>query len=116
MTLLFIGATVDSNGVAMDYSRRNTIFGIRCEFQTTSVIYEGVPDGSVVKNWPAIQEMWRCRFKLWVGKIPWRRKWQLVPIFLSRKSHGQRSLSGYSPWGHKESDMTEYPRTPVIDE
>ena len=37
----------------------------------------------------------------WVGKISWRRKWQLVPIFLPGKSHGQRSLAGYSPWGGK---------------
>ena len=37
----------------------------------------------------------------------WRRKWQLTPVFLPGASHGQRSLAGYSPWGHKESDMTE---------
>ena len=41
------------------------------------------------------------------GKIPWRRKWQSTPVFLPGKSHGQRSLVVYSPWGHKESDMTE---------
>ena len=43
----------------------------------------------------------------WVGKIPWRRKWQPTPVFLPEKSHGQRSLVGYSPWGRKESDATE---------
>ena len=43
----------------------------------------------------------------WVRKIPWRRKWQPTPVFFSGKSHGQRSLAGYSPWGHKKSDMTE---------
>ena len=37
----------------------------------------------------------------WVGKIPWRRKWQPTLVFLLGKSHGQRSLVGYSPWGHK---------------
>ena len=47
------------------------------------------------------------RFYLWVGKILWRRKWQLTAVLLPEKSHGQRSLVGYSPWGHKESDMTE---------
>ena len=41
------------------------------------------------------------------GKIPWRRKWQPSPVFLPGESHGQRSLVGYSPQGHKESDMTE---------
>jgi len=44
----------------------------------------------------------------WVGKIPWRRKWQPTPVFLPGKSHGQRSLVGYSPWGHKELDTTEW--------
>ena len=49
----------------------------------------------------------RHRFNPWVKKIPWRRKWQPTPIFLPEKSHGQRSLVGYSPWGHKESGMTQ---------
>ena len=39
--------------------------------------------------------------------IPWRRKWQPTPVFLPGKFHGLRSLVGYSPWGHKELDMTE---------
>ena len=43
----------------------------------------------------------------WVGKIPWRRKWQPLPAVLPGELHGQRSLAGYSPWGHKESDTTE---------
>ena len=43
----------------------------------------------------------------WVGKISWRRKWQSTPVFLPGKSHGQRSLAGYSPWGRKESDTME---------
>ena len=47
------------------------------------------------------------RFDPWVGKIPWRRKWQPTPGLLPGQSHGQRSLVGYSPWGHKESDTTE---------
>ena len=46
-------------------------------------------------------------FNPWVGKIPWRRKWQPAPVFLPGESHGQRSLAGYSPWGHKELDMAE---------
>ena len=37
----------------------------------------------------------------------WRRQWHPTPVLLSGKSHRQRSLVGYSPWGHKESDMTE---------
>ena len=49
----------------------------------------------------------RCGFDPWVRKIPWRRKWQSTPVFLPGKSHGQKSLVGYSPWGRKESDITE---------
>ena len=52
----------------------------------------------------------QCRrhgFDPWVGKIPWRRKWQPTPVFLPGKSHGQRSLVGYRSWGCKELDTTE---------
>ena len=54
-----------------------------------------------------------CRnhmFDPFTGKIPWRRKWQPTPVFLRGKSHGQRGLKRYSPWGHRrvrhDSDMT----------
>ena len=53
----------------------------------------------------------RPGFKPWVGKISWRRKWQPTPVFLPGKSHGWRSLVAYSPWGHKESDMTKRPHS-----
>ena len=43
----------------------------------------------------------RCWFSPQVWKIPWRRKWQSAPVFLPGKSHVQRSLEGYSPWGRK---------------
>ena len=58
----------------------------------------------MVKNLPT------CRspgFDPWVGKIPWRKAWQLTPVFLPGESHGQRSLKGYSPLGRKEADMPE---------
>ena len=45
----------------------------------------------------------RCRFSPWVGKIPWKRKWQPTPIFLPEKIPWQRSLVGYSSWDYKES-------------
>ena len=48
------------------------------------------------------------KFNPWDGKVPWRRKWQPAPIFLSGKFNRQRSLAGCSPWGHRESDMTEH--------
>ena len=65
----------------------------------------GFPGDSVVKNQAANGK--RSRFDPWVGRISWRRKWQLTPVFLAGKSHGQRSLVVYSPWGHKESDTME---------
>ena len=50
----------------------------------------------------------RHGFRPWVGKIPWKRAWQPTPVFLSGESHGRKSLAGYSPWCHKESDTTEW--------
>ena len=41
------------------------------------------------------------------GRLPWRRAWQPTPVFLPGVFHGQRSLVGYSSWGHKELDTTE---------
>ena len=45
-------------------------------------------------------------FDPWIGKVPWRRKWQPTPVFLPGKSHGQRSLAGYSPWGLRHKGWT----------
>ena len=56
-----------------------------------------------VKSPPAMWETW-VQFR--VVKIRWGRKWQPTPVFLPGKSHGWRSLAGYSPWGCKESDFT----------
>ena len=49
----------------------------------------------------------RPGFEPWVGRISWRREWLPTPVFLPGGFHGQRSLAGYSPWGLKESDVTE---------
>ena len=63
---------------------------------------------------PLVAQMIRiclqCRrpgFNSWVGKISWRREWLPTPVFLPGESYGERSLVGYSPWGHKELDTTE---------
>jgi len=58
----------------------------------------------MVKNLPAVQE---TGFDPWIGKIPWKRAWQPSPVFLPGESHGPRNVVGYSPWGCKESDMSE---------
>jgi len=59
-----------------------------------------IPGASVVaqtvKNLPA-----------WIRKILWRREWLPTPVFLPGEFHGQRSLAGYSPRGHKQLDTTE---------
>ena len=64
----------------------------------------------------------RCRrrgfdpgFDPWVEKIPWRRAWQPTPAFLPGKSHEQRSLAGYSPWGRKRvrHDLATKPPPPI---
>ena len=47
-------------------------------------------------------------------RFPWRRKWQPTPVFLPEKSHGHRSLVGYSPKGHEELDMTEQLSTALL--
>ena len=52
-------------------------------------------------------QCWGHRFDPWVRRIPWKRKWKPSPGFLPGKPQGQWSLVGYSPWSHKESDMTE---------
>ena len=50
----------------------------------------------------------RPRFDPWVGKIPWRRKWQPTPVFLPGKSHGWRSLVAYSPQGRTETRLSDF--------
>ena len=69
----------------------------------------GLPGGSDGKESACqCRKHKRWRFNPWVRKIPWRREWQPTPVFLPGKSHGQRSLVGYSPWGCKELDRTEW--------
>ena len=58
----------------------------------------------MVKNLSTVQE---TRVPSWVGKMPWRRECLPPRVFLPGESQGQRSLVDYSPWGLKESDMTE---------
>ena len=64
----------------------------------------GFPGGSDGKE--SACQWRRPEFNPWVEKIPWRREWQPTPVFVPGEFHGQTSLVGYSPWGHKESDTT----------
>ena len=67
-----------------------------------------VSGGSVLKNPPVnVGNTGDAGSRPGFGMISWKRKWKLTPVFLPGKSQGQRSLVDYSPWGCKESDMTE---------
>ena len=55
-----------------------------------------IPLLAMISSWTAL---------FWM--IPRRREWQTIPVFLPGELRWQRSLAGYSPWGHKDSDMTE---------
>ena len=57
----------------------------------------------MAQRWRIRRSMRTHGFDPWVGKILWRRKWQPIPVFLLGKSHGQRNLEGYSPWGSQNS-------------
>ena len=58
----------------------------------------------------------RCGLNPWLAETPWRRKWQPTPVFLPGRFHGQRSLAGYSPWGHKRirHDLATKQQQPLI--
>ena len=84
----------------------------RCQLLSIAVIcFCSVPDiDELLKCLSSKESACQCRrhrFKPWVRKIPWWRKWQPIPVILPVKSHGRRSLAGYSSWSQKESDMTE---------
>ena len=65
----------------------------------------GFPGGAEVKNPPASAK--DVGSVPGLGRFPWNRKWQPTLVFLPGKFHGQRSLVGYSSWGHRESDVTQ---------
>ena len=76
--------------------------------QLNPPLSQGFPGGTSGKE-PACQcrRHKRCGFDSQVRKIPWRRAWQPIPVFLLGKFYGQRSQAGYSSWAHKELDTTE---------
>ena len=74
----------------------------------SKLLYSMVGASRVTRGKEPTCQCRRHRFDPWVGKIPWRRKWQPTPVFLPGQFRGQRSLTGYSPWGHRQSDTTEH--------
>ena len=88
-------------------NRRNNHISDHLEYVTIIVRVWASQVMLVVKNPPAKAEDKRHGFDPCVRKIPWRRAWQPTPVFLPGESYGQRTLAGYRPWGHKESDTTK---------
>ena len=82
-----------------------------CKDETQLLPFKSIPTPPQLPWWLGSKESPRqCRrhgFDPWIRKIPCRRKWEPTPVFLPGKSHGQGSLAGYSPGGHKESGTTE---------
>ena len=74
-------------------------------FTEGSGLWMGLPGGSDGKE--SICNAGDTGWAPGLGRFPWRRKWQPTPVFLPMNPHGQRSLVGYSPKGHKELDMIE---------
>ena len=90
-------------------SRSSALPAVHCTGHSLSLpkVVFPLPESSGSDSRSVCLQYGRPRFDPWVRKIPWRRKWQPTPVLLPGKFHGQRSLVGYSPWGHKESDTTE---------
>ena len=93
-----------SNVLSIDYKIKSSMYllillKLTCLYTYKCLLIVGFLGGSDGKDSPAMQDPW-------VGKIPWRRKWQPTPVIFPGEFHGQRNLAGYSPWGCKESGMT----------
>ena len=85
--------------------------GLRCVVALLTL--RNFPGGSVVKNPPA--NAGDTGLIPGSGRFPRSRKWQPTPVFLPRKLHGQRSLSGYNTWGCKKLDTTERLSMPMLN-
>ena len=93
-----------------DFPGKNTGVGCHAPLQGIFLTQESNPWLLHLLHWQAKMELvnkWlafqsrkckRCGFGPWMGKIPWEGEWQPTPMVLPEKSHGQRSLAGYSPW------------------
>ena len=80
---------------------------LHCRQMLYCLSHQGIPGKWWLRRQSICLQCGRPRFDPWVGKILQRMKWQPTPVLLPGKSHGGRSMVGYSPWGRKESDTTE---------
>ena len=95
-TLISIFLVIHKSGIAELYGKSIFFFNFFKNFHT---VFHGFPGSFSGK-----ESTCQCRrhgFNPCFGKIPWRRTWPTAPVFLPGESHGQRSLEGYSPWGHR---------------
>ena len=94
----------------------SVILGPCCSSILYTVVHTrwlGFPGDLVVEKPPANAGDRRYRFDPRCGKIPWSRKWKPTLVFLLGKSHWQRRLVDWRPWGHKESNMSESVHTHI---
>ena len=100
--LNFLQITFDILKFSFCYSKKNILPQNSEIFYIYLTTHCGFPDGSVIKNPPAMQE---TQVQSLSQKIPWRRKWLPTPLFLPEKSHAQRT-GGLQSMGSQESDTT----------
>ena len=77
------------------------------EWSPSGPRWPGFPGGTTVKILSSVKETQETQVRFLGWEDPLEKKMAATPVFLSRESHGQRSLAGYSPLGLKESDMSE---------
>ena len=102
-TPVFLPGEFHGQGILMDYSPRGRKELDTTEPLTLSLFPGGTSGKELVSQYRRLN---RCGVDPWVKKIPWRRAWPPTPVFLPGEPHGQEP-GGHSPWGCKESDMTE---------
>ena len=89
----------------MDCSLPSSSMGFSRQEYWSGLPLPSPPGGASGKEFACVcRRRKRRRFNPWVGKIPWRKEWQPTPVLLPGEFQRQRSLAGYSPWGHEESD------------
>ena len=99
----------DHSGCTLDIFKEETIGFFLINYIWVCKGKTDFPSGTSGKK-PAYQcrRHKRLGFNPWVGKMPWKRKWQPTPVFLPGESRGQRGLPSYSSWGRKELDTSNW--------
>ena len=92
------------------YTQEESMFQFKCEEGKSNIPAQSHQAGRIPSYLVESQPFCSIQAFNWLDKTHthWRRQWHPTPVLLPGKSHGQRSLVGYSPWGRKESDTTEW--------